>query len=152
MLQNKNTSLEVAQISCPVFKIVQWVSLRKSCSKKDFGLAFPTPVLPWHPHPMKYLWTSQRTHFGKHLASPAITYGPNLAHCLFGTAHELKMVFTFLHGFFFFKKSKEDYSVTCENDVKSYFSIHKVLLGCNHVLIYMLSVVVFAMHYCSRIE
>lgn len=100
MLQNKNTSLEVEQISCPVFKIVQWVSLCKSCGKKDFGLAFPTPLLPWHPHPMKYLWASQRAHFGKHLASPAITYGPNLAHCLFGTAHELKMVFTFLHGFF----------------------------------------------------
>lgn len=99
MLQNKNTFLEVEQISCPVFKIVQWVSPCNSCSRKDFGPAFPTPVSPWNPYPMKHLWASQRTNFGKILLTPAITYGPNLAHCLFHTAHKLKMVFTFLHGF-----------------------------------------------------
>ena len=48
-------------------------------------------------------------------------------------------------------KKNQDYSVTCENDVKSYLSVHKVLLGHSHVLIYMLSMAVFAMHYHSRI-
>lgn len=56
----------------------------------------------------------------------------------------------FLHFYMAFKKN-QDYSVTCENDVKSYLSVHKVLLGHSHVLIYMLSMAVFAMHYHSRI-
>lgn len=42
--------------------------------------------------------------------------------------------------------------MTYENDVKSYFSVHKVLLGYSRVLIYMLSMGVFAMHYHRRIE
>lgn len=54
---------------------------------------------------MKHLWASQRTNFGKIVPTPAIAYGPNLAHCLFHTAHKLKMVFTFLHGFK--KKNKQ---------------------------------------------
>ena len=39
--------------------------------------------------------------------------------------------------------------MTYENDVKSYFSVHKVLLGYSRVLIYMLSMAVVMLQWKS---
>lgn len=88
---------------CPVC-ISVWVS-KKSCSKKAERLwpsishsRFTTEPFPHETSvgiTKDALWET----FNQPRDCQTVTHGPNLAHCLYYTAHKLRMVFTFLNVF-----------------------------------------------------